>query len=110
MSLNILEYDELLRIRSATESLARNSSNSVSLDRYLHLDGICRQLGAIARQREDQRDYWKRQCEATAASRDAFAAWGDGVLQQLEAMEQRALAAEAELAALKASLAPSGQG
>lgn len=124
MSLNALEYDKLSRMVRATEQLANNSGESVSLERYLHLDGVCRQLGAIARQREDERDHWKRECGVMQENRDQFKAWGFGVVAKLEtmelramaaeanlqAMEQRAVAAEAELAALKASLGQSNKG
>ena len=117
MGLNLLEYDTLRRIRSATESLAANSTNTVSLDRYMQLDGVCRELAAIARKMETERDSLFRDCNKLAKNRDEFAAWGDVLARQLEEMRLRAERAEAELvtqktelAALKAALAQGGQG
>ncbi len=114
MSLNLLEYDTLRRIRTATESIAENSVNTVSLDRFMQLDGVCRGLAAIARKMEQQGKKWFDEYHAMADNRDAFREYAERIKKEAEdrlaALQARAERAEAELAALKASRAQGGQG
>lgn len=121
MTLNLLEYDTLRRIRIAAENMAQNMvSGEQFAELYRAFDMMVINHDRMERDRDLWRresDDWKRKYDSMADNRDAFVAfskdlerWGDGLSRQLDETRLRAEKAEAEVAALKAALAQGGQG
>lgn len=95
MSLNLLEYDTLDRIRAATEALAHTAGNTVSLDRHIQLQNEAVDLVRRYEVLQQDRDYWKQKYEKMLKNRNEFRDYADRLEQQL--------------ATLKASLSSGGQ-
>lgn len=92
---DLLSYDELIRIRQATERAARQVGNMVPLSAYNNLVALYNTLSAqhhaLATERDTLREERDQALESLAVvrrNRDEFEAWGHKALENLKLTEK----------------------